>query len=298
MQVDGGTLTCFDCNIIFIRHGQTFYNIDRILQGWDDSSRSQLTRKGKEDAVRLGHLFHSYSDEKVIVESNQNLEAAFYHGVVPKCLRKMIVSCVYTSELGRAKLTGELVSAGFKDHSPTYATRQGLNERFFGDLEKTSANEFREKVEWLSANRQLNASQIEETLDKQYNVEKIASHRDRAYSVIMDIVKENSGKTVMVVCHGGTLRTLFSLFHKQIKRYRSFNEKRGIPIELCHHSNTTAAAEGHECCLEFTHIPNLCTTSFTFVKNQLSQYNEVKDIVYVPTLQCLQNGKNTFHLPV
>jgi probable phosphoglycerate mutase len=95
--------TTAQADVIFIRHGETQWNLAGILQGWQDSTLTPLGRKQvKHSAKRLSYL---------------------------KSPRPI---AIYTSDLGRAMASARIVARTINGHL-VVDTR--LRERGFGELE-------------------------------------------------------------------------------------------------------------------------------------------------------------------
>lgn len=95
--------TLDQADVIFIRHGETQWNLAGILQGWQDSALTTLGRKQlKQSAKRLRHL-----------KGRQPL-------------------AIYTSDLGRAMASARIIAREVNGH---LVVDKRLRERGFGALE-------------------------------------------------------------------------------------------------------------------------------------------------------------------
>lgn len=110
---------------------------------------------------------------------------------------------IYSSDFSRARQTAEIIKQiiGANDVTSTEA----LRERFFGDWDKTSHENF-EKVYEVD-------SQLVDT--HQNNVEPLSSVIGRILELIKEIEKNHSGKTVLLVSHGDPLQILQTSFEGQ-----------------------------------------------------------------------------------
>lgn len=91
--------------IYLVRHGETFFNLLNIAQGWADSP---LTTIGREDAIALG---------AILKRADINIET------------------VYTSDLTRARQTAKLILKGSELSTNILNETEELREVSFGSFE-------------------------------------------------------------------------------------------------------------------------------------------------------------------
>jgi broad specificity phosphatase PhoE len=154
--------------LIIVRHGETVNNCENRIQGHCDS---KLTPKGLRQARRLAHR-----------------------------LRKLKIDKIYTSDLGRAYATTLEVA---RHHRIAIVRDPRLREIHLGDWEGMTPEE------------------VDKLYDKGYQrwlkkptacviprAESPAKFRKRVTVRVRAIAKANSGKTVLIVTHGGVITAL------------------------------------------------------------------------------------------
>lgn len=176
-----------EINFYILRHGETVYNTEKRMQGWSDSP---LTEKGEKKASQLG-----------------------------ESLKNFRFDAVFTSDLGRAVKTSELVME--KNHYPApFFTEQGLREWGLGSLEgtvsyvsvitaaldrcKDSSNTRNFLENFAISARERDASKKAETYEKA---------RDRIMSTMKGAAftaEKNSWKDILVVTHGMAILTILN----------------------------------------------------------------------------------------
>jgi broad specificity phosphatase PhoE len=180
--------------VVFVRHGQTHFNLEGRWQGWLDGEGCQLTKQGVAQARALG--------------ARWNQEG-------------MAFDAVYSSDLGRAFTTAEIVSEplGHKGH---VKVDKRLREQGFGIFQNRTHEEVRQShpQAWIRMNM----------LDPNWRAEGGESMEDvtrRAWAAVLEIVKRNLGKRILVVAHGGTIRyivrQILSIPWDSVKRFRLKN---------------------------------------------------------------------------
>lgn len=159
------------CTIYLVRHGETEWNVAGRLQGHGDSS---LTEKGRSQARFLG-----------------------------KKLAKIQFDAVYSSDLGRARETAELIILSKK---LAVQTTLALRERSFGDHEGMTVDHHRELIRELL--EKFETLTDEEKYRFKYNnyQESDQELAGRLATYLREISVTNSGKTVLMVSHGGIIR--------------------------------------------------------------------------------------------
>jgi broad specificity phosphatase PhoE len=159
-----------------LRHGESQANVQGIilsdpLNGVPDFG---LTEKGQQQ-VKISVSTNKYLDEKVII---------------------------YSSDFLRAKETAEIAKDILNTDKIHFT--ELLRERFFGNFEKTS-NENYEKV-WMHDKENVH-HEIE-------NVESITSVLNRTTRLILDLEKKFQNKKILLVSHGDSLQILQTGFLK------------------------------------------------------------------------------------
>ncbi len=162
------------CTLYIVRHGQTQWNLKRIVQGHTDSP---LTSEGVTQARTLGKQF-------------KNID----------------FSAIYSSDSLRAKRTAEIISL---EKKLTIKTTEFLRERFLGKLEGRLFNNHINELKYVfeeyidEQEKTLLESKINKELIK--DVEPIENLIARFIPFIREIAITHFGEKVLVVSHGGVL---------------------------------------------------------------------------------------------
>ncbi len=155
-------------NIYIVRHGETDWNREGIYQGQTDTS---LNEKGRDDAKKLA-----------------------------AALSKIRFSCIYSSDLKRARETAEIINESL--NLPVFYTRN-LREMDFGrwtgisvfDMEKIDPDLFRR---WQ---------------DNPWDIsppggETFRELTERVVDTIEEISNKHRDENILVVSHGGPIKAL------------------------------------------------------------------------------------------
>lgn len=162
-----------NCLIYMVRHGETHWNVERRLQGHADSP---LTTRGIREAQRV-------ADE----------------------LAPVRFDVVYASDLLRARRTAELL---VQERKLRVIGTELLRERYFGRYEGQPYTHFR--TEMADALAQRDGLVYEQQLDYRIHPE-IETDRqvtDRALDLVQEVTRQHGGKSVLMVTHGGMVRSL------------------------------------------------------------------------------------------
>lgn len=169
--------------IYLTRHGQTEWNLEKRLQG---RGNSPLTKFGIDRAKELSKRIEDIKIDKI-----------------------------YTSPIERAYKTAEIIKG---ERKVDIIKEDGLMEMSFGDYEGRITDEVKkENPEWdinliMSGNEEIKAP----------NGESLKEVRDRVRLTMDLIIKENDGKTILLVAHGVTIKALLHYF-----KDNSFSEVMG-----------------------------------------------------------------------
>jgi 2,3-bisphosphoglycerate-dependent phosphoglycerate mutase len=155
--------------VIAVRHGETEWNRAGRNQGHLDSP---LTKRGTQQA-----------------------------GAMAEALSHLAIEMIYSSDLGRAVQTAEIIARRLRLPIHTDAR---LRERSYGILEGLTLSEFQEKhpaeaAALVSGN-------------PEYTVPKGESARQkflRNVECVEDLARKHAGATLLVVAHGGALDSFF-----------------------------------------------------------------------------------------
>ncbi|HOI27066.1 MAG TPA: histidine phosphatase family protein [Paludibacteraceae bacterium] len=161
--------------IYFTRHGQTFWNVERRMQG---QSNSDLTPLGVKQAIALGQR-----------------------------LKDTELDVIYSSSLSRSMRTAELIRGKRKlDIIP----EDDFREIDLGEWQGKLMSEV-EKQEPEMVDNFWNHPE----LFIRPNAETYLQLRERAGKKLEEIVAANKGKKILIVTHGVVLKTLHSFFQYQ-----------------------------------------------------------------------------------
>lgn len=168
-----------DTTIYLIRHGSTENNENKIFQGHLDVSSTRLTKKGIEQVNEYFEIFKNIKFDSI-----------------------------FCSDLGRSKETAERLAEKF---GQTFTESKLLRGKCLGRFEGQPVSEY----------RRINKKPLEDfktmTEEMQWNfkvepgVESNAEVLERLLSFLNGVIAQFSGKTILIVTHGGTIRNL--LFH-------------------------------------------------------------------------------------
>lgn len=155
-----------------VRHGQTEYNINNIMQGF--TVDSPLTKKGQEQAERIGkELSHVHFDE------------------------------VFSSDLTRAKRTAEIITL---ERKLAVKTTEALREQCYGKYEGQPYEVIQSELKaLLDEYERLNDGkkwhfQLEEGMETD------AESLSRFITFIREISVAYPEKTILIVSHGDVIR--------------------------------------------------------------------------------------------
>lgn len=159
--------------IYIVRHGQTDWNVKRLLQGFTDIP---LNVTGEQQAKEAGDKF-----------------------------KHVDFAAAYSSDLARAKRTAEIIAL---EKKIAVEATEVLRERNFGKYEGSSLDGIRE--DFIKDMERLNTLTQEEIAKDPVlkNLESDDKVFSRLITFLREIAVAHSGKNVLVVSHGGALRLL------------------------------------------------------------------------------------------
>lgn len=166
-------------DLILVRHGEVEGRYHRVFGGRIDM---ELSARGVEQALRLSHW-----------------------------LARFEFSAVYSSPMRRAQLTLEPLRRLLRVDPVSLA---GLREVDFGDWTGLGWDDVEGRFgmsafDWLH--------HLEE--DRVAGAEPMSKFRERVADALDTIRREQAGRTVAVVCHGGVIRMLLALLLDQPLRW-------------------------------------------------------------------------------
>ena len=156
--------------VIFIRHGQTEWNVTGRYQGQSDV---KLTEEGKKQAEKLADNFP-----------------------VAK------VDAVYASDLCRAMVTAETIANKF---GLKVQAESAFRELSFGDWEGLTYQQIVDKWEDAMANFLQHPDVLEIP-----GGESFPAVQQRAMKRLNELIEKHDGQTIVVVAHGAVLRTMLT----------------------------------------------------------------------------------------
>jgi broad specificity phosphatase PhoE len=154
------------------RHGETKWNVEKRMQGWQDSP---LTEKGRQDAIRLG-----------------------------KRLEEVDLTAIYASTSGRTFETAQLIRG--ERLIPIY-TEEQLREIYLGDWEGKTHEEIKE-MDPIAFDHFWNHPH----LYAPRRGERFIDVQNRAFAAIERIVERHSEGNILIVTHGVVLKTVIARF--------------------------------------------------------------------------------------
>jgi len=156
--------------VIFIRHGQTEWNVTGRYQGQSDV---KLTEEGKTQAEKLADNFP-----------------------VAK------VDAIYASDLCRAMVTAETIANKF---GLKVQAEPAFRELSFGDWEGLTYQQIVDKWEEAMANFLQHPDILEIP-----GGESFPAVQQRAMKRLNELIEKHDGQTIVVVAHGAVLRTMLT----------------------------------------------------------------------------------------
>ncbi|MGE5509306.1 MAG: histidine phosphatase family protein [Chitinophagales bacterium] len=169
-----------ETRLLLVRHGETEWNRDGRIQGHLDVV---LSENGREQAKRLARR-----------------------------LAREQLAAVYASTLARASETAAIIA---QPHGLPVATRPELREGCFGAWQGLTMAEVRERfAENYAAVRQ------DPIHGRPQDGETCFEMAERAYQTVGELAAAHAGETIVVVTHGGTLKTIISQLLGLDLRYR------------------------------------------------------------------------------
>lgn len=172
------------CTIYLVRHGETEWNVRRLIQGHHDS---KLTPVGITQARVLG-----------------------------ESLRQIHFDAIFSSDLYRAQHTAELITL---ERKLAVQTTKLLRERMFGHFEGKTFEEYNQELRDLLQQQESLSDEHRKAFKLAPDVESDAEVISRFITSLREIAVAYAGKTVLVVSHGGCIRQF--LMHIGFAPYRS-----------------------------------------------------------------------------
>jgi len=156
-----------EAKLILVRHGETVWNAEGRVQGQTDSP---LTARGRAEARMVGQR-----------------------------LASMQIAAIYSSDVGRARETAEIIAA---PHGLAVTAVPALRERCYGVLEGRTMDEAaRDDAGWLEAWR---ADRLRLAPPEGESQPELCR---RVMAALREIVAAHAGDAVIVATHGGPIKS-------------------------------------------------------------------------------------------
>ncbi|MGL5821969.1 MAG: histidine phosphatase family protein [Sarcina sp.] len=158
------------------RHGETIWNTKGIFQGWADSN---LTELGIKQAEWL-----------------------------EKRIKDLEIDIIVSSPTGRAFNTAKILKGS---REIELLTNEGLREINVGLWEGKS----QEEIKAMSEMNYYNFWNVPSKYEPTKGGETYSEMANRSFETIMDIIKRNNGKNILVVTHTITIKTFMCMLEKR-----------------------------------------------------------------------------------
>jgi len=210
-------------NLVFVRHGQSIWNLDNKFTGWVDVG---LTEKGIEEAINAG---------KTLIENN------------------FIPEICFTSYLTRSIETTNYLLQQYDNslnHEVSVIKRWQINERHYGALQSLNKVETAKKYGEEQVHEWRRGYKTKPPLvdkDSKFNPNKNELYKDirndlplgesledvvsRVETTLKEIIKLSKNKSVLVVAHGNSIRAMLKIIENiSDKSIVEVNIPTGIPL--------------------------------------------------------------------
>ncbi|MDJ0597921.1 MAG: histidine phosphatase family protein [Crocosphaera sp.] len=165
--------------VIIVRHGQSSYNAQKLIQGRSDES--VVTEKGRQDAEKVGNTLSS-----------------------------LPIDAIYCSPLQRAKSTAEIIQNCFKE-PPTLSPHEQLREVDLPLWEKLHKDEVAQKFPddykcWKQRPHEF--KMVLSTSEGQQEHFPVLSLYEQAQKFWQKLLEKHRNQTILIVAHNGINRCL------------------------------------------------------------------------------------------
>jgi 2,3-bisphosphoglycerate-dependent phosphoglycerate mutase len=175
------------CTIYLVRHGETEWNVANRLQGQSDSPLTSAGKlQAKDVAVALKHIKFS---------------------------------AIYSSDLGRAQETAQIIAL---EHQLAVVTNQLLRERHFGRLEGKYWQDLNVEIKNLLAARENLADEEKYHYKLFPEIESDEEIVARLITFLREVAVAHLKQNILIVAHGGIMRAF--LIHLGYGSYRELVE--------------------------------------------------------------------------
>lgn len=170
------------CTLYIVRHGETEWNLKRIIQGHQDSS---LTKRGEKQVKALA-----------------------------KIMKNIKFDAIFSSDLMRAKHSAEAIAL---EHKLAVTTNKMLRERKFGSFEGKRIEKYNKDLRKMLKKRAQLPSKKRYSFKLAADIESDEELISRFITFIRETAVAYPGKKVLLVCHGGAMRAI--LVHLGFAKY-------------------------------------------------------------------------------
>ncbi len=170
------------CTLYIARHGETIWNASHTVQGHLDSP---LTENG-------------------VNQAKQTAEE----------LRHIDFAAVFSSDLDRAKKTAEIMKL---ERQMAVQTKKALRERTYGSWEGMAAEEYKKEFQLMLDKLKELSAEEQKKFKWAKDIESDEEITTRFITQLREISLVYPGKNVLVVSHGGPIRTF--LIHAGYLKY-------------------------------------------------------------------------------
>jgi len=174
------------CTFYIVRHGETEWNVKGIMQG---QKNSRLNKNGLLQAKKIAKLF-------------KNIK--FYK--------------IFSSDLIRTKKTAEIIAI---EHQMAVVCNKLLRERNFGDYQGKRNSVYQKQLKDLLEKRNSLPKEERFKFKLQNNIESDEEIVSRLITFLREAAIAYPGKKILVVCHGGLMRTF--LIHLGFAEYEELS---------------------------------------------------------------------------
>jgi len=170
--------------LYIVRHGQSKHNVLKLVQGGENPKENTLSKKGKVQALELRKVFDK-------VKFHVCYSSPIYRALeTARILTDANKLEIIEESLLREKNQGSLVGSSVKDHIQAYKNWDELSED--------------ERLDYMLVPDEESQREL----------------RSRAMNILMKIAVKNKNKTILVVTHGGFMRSIFTFLEKKSYKER------------------------------------------------------------------------------
>jgi broad specificity phosphatase PhoE len=162
-------------SLYLIRHGETTWNVEHRMQG--QNNESKLTEKGRRESQELGQRLRPFVQGKEVE--------------------------MWSSDLVRAHETAKIIAEELGISGDLIRLEPALRECNFGQFEGSCAVDYKAHPNFLRYQENQFHHAIDPVRGESYKM--VAA---RAQTALLRIMERIEGKVVLVITHGGVMRSL------------------------------------------------------------------------------------------